>query len=165
MRILALIAILSLCCSITVSFVGFGYGQAGIGGKVYAREFMGDFHEAVGAKVTAFDGSTVYEATFTIGSQYYIIVPPGTYLVNCSLTGYVGQSFEVTVQEGGSVTLNFYLEQSREPEPDPEDLETTPVGGYVMSVSKITILMPYFVLVTIMITFVLVSIMLKRYSV
>jgi hypothetical protein len=160
LRVLALFMVMSLC-GITVSFVEFGYGEAGIGGKVYARDYKGDYRQVADANVTAFDGSTVYEATFTSGS-YYVTVPPGNYLVTCALSGYIAQKIEVALSEGGFATINFYLEQSPEPEPDPEDNETTPVGGYVISVSKIIILIPYFMLAALMVSFVLVGLRLKR---
>ena len=47
-----------------------------------------------------------------------MFVPPGNYLVTAQMPGYIDQSTEVSVSEGGAVTHNFYLEQSGIPIPE-----------------------------------------------
>jgi hypothetical protein len=93
-------------------------GAAGIGGKVYTRNYMGDYRETGWANITAQGQYGVFQAQFNQGGNYYMFVPPGSYLVTAQMPGYIDQSYDVTVSEGGSVTLNFYMEQEGEPIPE-----------------------------------------------
>ena len=47
-----------------------------------------------------------------------MFVPPGNYLVTAQMPGYIDQAREVSVSEGGSATINFYMEQSGIPIPE-----------------------------------------------
>jgi hypothetical protein len=97
----------------------FAYGgAAAIGGKVYTRNYMGDYRETGWANITASGQHGVFQAQFNQGGNYYMFVPPGNYLVTAQMPGYIEQSMEVSVSEGGSVTHNFYMEQSGEPIPE-----------------------------------------------
>ncbi len=93
-------------------------GAAGIGGKVYTRNHLGDYRETGWANITASGERGVYEGQFNMGGSYYMFVPPGNYLVTAQMPGYIDQAREVSVSEGGSVTLNFYMEQSGIPIPE-----------------------------------------------
>jgi hypothetical protein len=121
---------------------------AAIGGKVYVRNYRGDYRETGEANITAAGEHGVFQGQFNQGGNYYMFVPPGNYLVTAKKPGYIGQAREVTVSEGGSVSINFYLEQlPPEPEdPEPDNYESEPVGGSLMPVNKLEILTPYLVL-------------------
>ncbi|WP_455370069.1 hypothetical protein [[Eubacterium] cellulosolvens] len=93
-------------------------GAAGIGGKVYTRNHMGDYRETGWANITAEGQHGVFQAQFNQGGSYYMFVPPGNYLVTAKMPGYIDQSTEVSVSEGGAVTHNFYLEQAGVPIPE-----------------------------------------------
>jgi hypothetical protein len=93
-------------------------GAAGIGGKVYTRNHMGDYRETGWANITAAGEHGVFEGQFNMGGNYYMFVPPGNYLVTAQMPGYIEQAYDVSVSEGGSVTLNFYMEQSGIPIPE-----------------------------------------------
>ena len=97
----------------------FAYGgAAGIGGKVYTRNYMGDYRETGWANITAEGENGVFQGQFNMGGNYYMFVPPGNYLVTAQMPGYIDQAYEVSVSEGGSATLNFYMEQSGIPIPE-----------------------------------------------
>lgn len=93
-------------------------GAAAIGGKVYTRNHMGDYRETGWANITAAGEHGRFEGEFNMGGNYYMFVPPGNYLVTAQMPGYIDQAYEVTVSEGGSVSLNFYMEQSGVPIPE-----------------------------------------------
>jgi hypothetical protein len=93
-------------------------GAAGIGGKVYTRNHMGDYRETGWANITAAGEHGVFEGQFNMGGNYYMFVPPGNYLLTAQMPGYIDQAREVTVSEGGSVSINFYMEQSGVPIPE-----------------------------------------------
>lgn len=118
---------------------------AGIGGKVYVRNYKGDYRETGEANITAAGEHGVFQGQFNQGGNYHMFVPPGNYLVTAQKPGHIGQAYDVSVSEGGSVTLNFYMEQlPPEPEdPEPENYESEPVAGYLMPVNKLKILVPF----------------------
>jgi len=71
---------------------------------------------------------------------------PGDWRITCTLSGYVSQSFGISLSEGGTTSLNFYLQQSDEPNPDPEEIEPATVGGVTIPTNKLEILTPYLAL-------------------
>jgi hypothetical protein len=93
-------------------------GAAGINGKIYVKNHMGDIRETGWANVTAAGELGVYSARFNAAGQYYIYLPPGTYEVTVSLPGYIDESDMISVSEGASLGYDFYLEQSGVPIPE-----------------------------------------------
>ena len=93
-------------------------GAAGIGGKVYTKNHMGDFRETGWANITAAGEHGVFQAGPNQGGSYELFVPPGNYLVTAQMPGYIDQAYEVSVSEGGYITYNFYMEQSGVPIPE-----------------------------------------------
>lgn len=79
---------------------------------------MGDYRETGWANITAAGEHGRFEGEFNMGGNYYMFVPPGNYLVTAQMPGYIDQSYDVSVSEGGSVSLNFYMEQSGVPIPE-----------------------------------------------
>ncbi|MCK5627701.1 hypothetical protein KAI23_07025, partial [Candidatus Bathyarchaeota archaeon] len=54
-------------------------GAAGIGGKVYTKNHMGDFRETGWANITAAGEHGVFQAGPNQGGSYELFVPPGNY--------------------------------------------------------------------------------------
>lgn len=114
-------------------------GAAGIGGKVYTKNHMGDYRETGWANITAQGQNLVAQAQFNQGGSYYMFVPPGNYLVTAEMPGYIDQSYDVSVSEGGSVTLNFYMEQSGIPIPEFNEYAT-------MLITAVSLLLVVFIM-------------------
>ena len=93
-------------------------GAASIGGKVYTKNHMGDYRETGWANITAAGEHGVFEGQFNMGGSYYMFVPPGNYIVTAQMPGYIDQTKEITLSEGSSQSINFYMEQSGIPIPE-----------------------------------------------
>ena len=146
MRNLVLTISLLICYVISFSLLSQTYAQDGaVSGHVYVRDYMGDYRLTTEALVTATDGVSTFTANYP-DSYFYLSLHPGDWRITCTLSGYVSQSIDISLSEGGSVSLNFYLQQSDEPHPDPKEIEPATVGGLVTPVNKLEILTPYIAL-------------------
>jgi hypothetical protein len=97
------------------TFVG---GGGMIHGTVYGFNMWDEFVPIEWASVTAADGQYSFVAYSGAGGSYEMFVPAGTYNVTVAPPGYKAYSMSVTVSDGSSSAINFYLEQSGVPVPE-----------------------------------------------
>lgn len=97
-------------------YVGGGGGL--IRGNVYGFDMWDELEPIAWASVTATNGQYRFVA-YTGGSGYYeMFVPVGAYNVTVNPAGYVPYSNTVSVSDGSSSAINFYLEESHVPVPE-----------------------------------------------
>ncbi len=91
-----------------------------IEGTVYVKNHMGDLNQVGWANITAKGGSVTItpSVVFNAGGGYYFFLPSGSYMVTCSVPGCKSQSVPVSVTDGSTTPLNFYLTESGVPIPE-----------------------------------------------
>ena len=62
-----------------------------------------------GATITAVASTGTYTTTSSSTGTYSMSLPPATYTVTCSATGYISKTASATVRSGARTTLNFAL--------------------------------------------------------
>jgi len=93
-------------------------GGSMVEGTVYVRNYMRDFRATGWANVTATDGVRAVRATITSDGRYRMYLGTGSWELITSVPGYETVSEVIAVPDGGTVTKNFYLEQSGVPIPE-----------------------------------------------
>ncbi len=87
-------------------------------GTVYVRNYMGDYRAIGWANVTATDGNMVLRARTTSDGHYQLFLSTGSWELITSMPGYKTVSKVIAVPDGGTVTYDFYLEESGIPIPE-----------------------------------------------
>ncbi|MEM2943112.1 MAG: carboxypeptidase-like regulatory domain-containing protein [Candidatus Bathyarchaeia archaeon] len=93
-------------------------GGSMVVGTVYARNYMGDYRALGWANVTATDGHIVLRARTTSDGRYQLFLSTGSWELITSMPGYKPVSKVIAVPDGGTVTYDFYLEESGVPIPE-----------------------------------------------
>jgi hypothetical protein len=93
-------------------------GGSKVVGTVYAKNYMGDYRATGWANVTATDGNMVLRAWTTSDGRYQLFLGTGSWELIVSLSGYKTVSKVIAVPDGGTVTYDFYLEESGIPIPE-----------------------------------------------
>lgn len=95
------------------------YGGGGlIRGNVYGFNMWDQLIPIEWAPVTAASGRYNFVAYTGAGGKYEIFVPVGLYNVTVVSPGYKAYSMTITVSDGSSSAINFYLELSGVPIPE-----------------------------------------------
>ncbi len=90
-----------------------------MGGGVIRGRVSGGHNPLVWAKVSAFvDGELVAEASTGSGGSYLMYLPVGSVNVTVECPGFAMQSKIVSIPEGGTTTMDWYLRRSRLPIPE-----------------------------------------------
>jgi hypothetical protein len=99
------------------SQLGPGGGMAQ--GNVYGFTMFDEREPIVWAQVTAVAGQYKFQTSTGAGGAYSMFLPTGTYNFTVDAgSAYKAQSQSVTVSNGGTSSVNFYLEQSHVPIPE-----------------------------------------------
>jgi hypothetical protein len=94
------------------------YGGGMITGTVLGFDMYDELQPIVWAAIYADSGQRTFIAYSGSGGFYEMFVPVGTYNVTVLEAGYKQTSSSVSVSDGSSSTINFYLEQSHVPVPE-----------------------------------------------
>jgi hypothetical protein len=70
------------------------------------------------ANVTASNGQWAFRAATSTNGGFEMFLPPGAYNLTASEPGYVSYSMVVSVSDGSSSSVNFYLYESHVPIPE-----------------------------------------------
>jgi hypothetical protein len=89
-----------------------------IAGNIYGFDMFDELQPVVWATVNANNGLTTFTSYSGGGGFYEMYVPSGLYNVTVVEPGYVTQAIAVSVANGSSSSINFYLEQSHVPVPE-----------------------------------------------
>jgi hypothetical protein len=87
-------------------------------GYVYGFNMWDQFITIPWAPVKASNGQLSFVAYSGDGGVYEMFLPGGDYNVTVTTPGYTPQSIPVSVSDGSSSTINFYLYQSHVPVPE-----------------------------------------------
>jgi len=93
-------------------------GGGMIRGNVYGFNMWDELVPIEWATVTAANSRYSFVAYTGGGGTYEMFVPMGVYNVTVAPPGYKAYSISVTVGDGSSSSINFYLEQSGVPVPE-----------------------------------------------
>jgi len=89
-----------------------------ITGNVFGFNMWNQLEPIAWASVTANNG-VITLTSYSSGSGYYeMYVPSGVYNVTVIEPGYLTQASAVSVSDGSTSSINFYLEQSHVPVPE-----------------------------------------------
>jgi len=114
-------------------------GGSMVVGTVYTRNYMGDYRATGWANVTATNGDLVLRARTTSDGQYRLYLGTGSWELITDVPGYKTVSKVIAVPDGGTVSYDFYLEQSGVPIPEFHEYATPLITS--MSLLLVVILM------------------------
>ena len=138
-RVLSALLLLGVICSL-MQYVRQTEGVGSVGGaltgRVYGYNMYDEAVPLVWARVSAYANGVVAESVSTGGNGAYVMYVSFS-LVNVTVEhpGFKSQARMVTISEGGSAQLNFYLERSEIPIPE---FETSVLPIMLMSLLAIT---------------------------
>lgn len=98
----------------TQYFGGGGY----VSGQVLGFDYYNELIPIAWAKVVASNGVYTFRAASGGDGGYQLFLPVGYYNVTATEPGYVPHTMFVSVSDGSSSVINFYLEESRIPVPE-----------------------------------------------
>jgi len=124
MRNLARLAVVSLVClgalatQVTPSEAQ-PIGGGVLRGQIWGYTWLDEATPLVWARVSAFvNGNLVAEVSTGVNGSYLMYLPLGTVTITVEYAGFIQQSKVVHVSEGGTTTLDWYLERSGLPIPE-----------------------------------------------
>jgi len=94
------------------------YGGGYIHGWVYGFNYDNYLLPASWANVTATSGRDAFHAASGVNGGYEMFLPVGAYNVTATEPGYISLSTAVSVSDGSSSVINFYLYESHVPVPE-----------------------------------------------
>lgn len=124
MRNLTRLAIISLVCLVALATQMWVSEAQRIGGGVVRGQIWGytwldEATPLVWARISAFvNGSLVNEVSSGANGSYTMYLPRGSVTITVEYAGFIRQSKVVHVSDGGTTTLNWYLERSGLPIPE-----------------------------------------------
>ena len=94
------------------------YGGGYIHGWVYGFNFDNYLLPVSWANVTATNGRDAFHAASGVNGEYGMFLPIGDYNVTATEPGYISLSTVVSVSDGSTSVINFYLYESHVPVPE-----------------------------------------------
>ena len=86
----------------------YGLGLGSVHGLVYGFDYENDLVSLSSVAITA-TGRTSGRAVSMMNGAYQIYLPPGSYNVTASASGYISQTRMASVSSGSTSEIDFYL--------------------------------------------------------
>jgi len=114
------------------------YGGGYLHGWVYGFNYDNYLLPISWANITATNGPSAFHAASDVNGGYEMFIPVGNYNVTVTEPGYVSYSTSVSVSDGSSSVINFYLDESHVPIPEFQ----SELFSVVLALSFIVVLLP-----------------------
>jgi hypothetical protein len=96
----------------------YGSGGGAIRGYILGFNMWDQLEPVAWASVYAANGQRTFVAYSSAGGYYFMFVPTGFYNLTVVQPGYANYSNTVSVSDGSTSSINFYLELSHVPVPE-----------------------------------------------
>ena len=135
--------ILIVCTVFLLPFLVGAHAQLGGGvirGRIWGYTWLDEATPLVWAKVSAYmDGQLVGEVSTGSNGSYVMYLPRGSINVTVEYAGFILQSKIVSISEGGTLSLDWYLEKSGLPIPELSLYNLLPVVAFLIAFCQLLV--------------------------
>ena len=137
------VTILVVCTVFLIPFLAGANAQLGGGvirGRIWGYTWLDEAVPLVWAKVSAYmDGQLVGEVSTGSSGSYVMYLPRGNINVTVDYPGFLVQSKIVSISEGGTMSMDWYLEKSGLPIPELSLYNLLPVVALLIAFCQLLV--------------------------